>query len=39
MWINISTKKIENEKLQTLSREIGWSHNVVIFQKCNMTNS
>jgi len=22
-----------NEKLQTLSREIGWSHNVVIFQK------
>ncbi|HBX50602.1 MAG: hypothetical protein A2W98_01135 [Bacteroidetes bacterium GWF2_33_38] len=21
-------------KLQTLSREIGWSHNVVIFQKC-----
>ena len=24
----------DNEKLQTLSREIGWSHNVVIFQKC-----
>ena len=24
----------QNEKLQTLSREIGWSHNVVIFQKC-----
>ncbi len=24
----------ENEKLQTLSGEIGWSHNVVIFQKC-----
>ena len=24
---------IKNEKLQTLSREIGWSHNVVIFQK------
>ena len=24
----------ENEKLQTLSREIGWSHNVAIFQKC-----
>jgi predicted nuclease of restriction endonuclease-like (RecB) superfamily len=23
----------QNEKLQTLSREIGWSHNVVIFQK------
>lgn len=23
----------ENEKLQTLSREIGWSHNVTIFQK------
>jgi predicted nuclease of restriction endonuclease-like (RecB) superfamily len=23
----------ENEKLQTLSREIGWSHNVIIFQK------
>lgn len=23
----------ENEKLQTLSREIGWSHNVAIFQK------
>ena len=23
-----------NEKLQTLSREIGWSHNVLIFQKC-----
>jgi len=23
-----------NEKLQTLSGEIGWSHNVVIFQKC-----
>ena len=23
----------ENEKLQTLSREIGWSHNVLIFQK------
>jgi predicted nuclease of restriction endonuclease-like (RecB) superfamily len=25
---------IKNEKLQTLSREIGWSHNVAIFQKC-----
>jgi predicted nuclease of restriction endonuclease-like (RecB) superfamily len=24
----------DNEKLQTLSREIGWSHNSVIFQKC-----
>lgn len=24
----------KNEKLQTLSAEIGWSHNVVIFQKC-----
>lgn len=24
----------QDEKLQTLSREIGWSHNVVIFQKC-----
>lgn len=24
----------QNEKLQTVSREIGWSHNVVIFQKC-----
>lgn len=24
----------QNEKLQTLSREIAWSHNVVIFQKC-----
>ena len=24
----------KNEKLQTLSREIGWSHNVIIFQKC-----
>ena len=24
----------ENEKLQTLSAQIGWSHNVVIFQKC-----
>lgn len=24
----------QNEKLQTMSREIGWSHNVVIFQKC-----
>ena len=23
----------QNEKLQTLSREIGWSHNVAIFQK------
>jgi len=23
----------KNEKLQTLSREIGWSHNVAIFQK------
>ena len=23
----------ENEKLQTLSREIGWSHNIAIFQK------
>ncbi|RLA07411.1 MAG: DUF1016 domain-containing protein [Gammaproteobacteria bacterium] len=23
----------ENQKLQTLSREIGWSHNVAIFQK------
>jgi len=23
----------ENEKLQTLSREIGWSHNVAVFQK------
>jgi predicted nuclease of restriction endonuclease-like (RecB) superfamily len=25
---------MNNEKLQTLSREIGWSHNVAIFQKC-----
>jgi len=24
----------ENEKLQTLSREIGWSHNVAIIHKC-----
>ena len=24
----------QNEKLQTLSREIGWSHNVEIFRKC-----
>lgn len=24
----------ENQKLQTLSREIGWSHNVSIFHKC-----
>ncbi|MFA6136925.1 MAG: PDDEXK nuclease domain-containing protein [Sulfurimonas sp.] len=24
----------QNTKLQTLSREIGWSHNVAIFQKC-----
>lgn len=24
----------QNEKLQTLSTEIGWSHNVAIFQKC-----
>lgn len=24
----------ENEKLQTLSREIGWSHNVAVFHKC-----
>ncbi|MCX6075100.1 MAG: PDDEXK nuclease domain-containing protein [Campylobacterales bacterium] len=24
----------QNKKLQTVSREIGWSHNVVIFQKC-----
>lgn len=24
----------QNEKLQTLSREIGWSHNVAVFQKC-----
>lgn len=24
----------ENPKLQTLSTEIGWSHNVAIFQKC-----
>src|SRR5574344_1682878 len=24
----------QNEKLQTLSREIGWSHNVIIFHKC-----
>jgi len=24
----------QNEKLQTLSREIGWSHNVAIFHKC-----
>jgi predicted nuclease of restriction endonuclease-like (RecB) superfamily len=24
----------ENPKLQTLSAEIGWSHNVAIFQKC-----
>ncbi len=23
-----------NEKLQTLSREIGWSHNTLIFRKC-----
>jgi predicted nuclease of restriction endonuclease-like (RecB) superfamily len=27
----------DNEKLQTLSREIGWSHNVAIFQKCKGT--
>ena len=25
----------ENEKLQTLSREISWSHNLLIFQKCD----
>ncbi len=24
----------DSEKLQTMSREIGWSHNVLIFQKC-----
>ena len=24
----------QNEKLQTLSREIGWSHNTMIFHKC-----
>ena len=24
----------EKEKLQTLSREIGWSHNVAVFHKC-----
>jgi len=24
----------QNEKLQTLSREIGWSHNVAVFHKC-----
>ncbi|MEO1785352.1 PDDEXK nuclease domain-containing protein [Thermodesulfobium sp. 4217-1] len=24
----------DNEKLQTLSREIGWSHNLLIFRKC-----
>jgi len=24
----------ENQKLQTLSAQIGWSHNVIIFQKC-----
>lgn len=24
----------DNQKLQTLSAEIGWSHNVAIFQKC-----
>ena len=24
----------DDEKLRTLSREIGWSHNVTIFQKC-----
>ena len=24
----------DNPKLQTLSAEIGWSHNVIIFQKC-----
>ncbi len=24
----------ENKKLQTLSAQIGWSHNVLIFQKC-----
>jgi len=24
----------DNQKLQTLSREIGWSHNVAIMQKC-----
>ena len=24
----------ENQKLQTLSAQIGWSHNVMIFQKC-----
>jgi len=24
----------DNEKLQTLSAQIGWSHNVVIFRKC-----
>jgi len=24
----------ENPKMQTLSAEIGWSHNVIIFQKC-----
>jgi predicted nuclease of restriction endonuclease-like (RecB) superfamily len=27
----------DNEKLQTLSGEIGWSHNVMIFQKCKDT--
>lgn len=27
----------ENTKLQTLSREIGWSHNITIIQKCKNT--
>ena len=36
LW-NMRTFYIEykdNEKLQTLSAQIGWSHNVLIFQKC-----
>jgi len=36
LW-NMRTFYVEykdNEKLQTLSAQIGWSHNVLIFQKC-----
>jgi predicted nuclease of restriction endonuclease-like (RecB) superfamily len=31
---NYYTEYRKNQKLQTLSTEIGWSHNVLIFQKC-----
>ena len=31
---NFYTEYKDSQKLQTLSAQIGWSHNVVIFQKC-----